>query len=263
MTGAELRENLLVALDTLRSHKIRSSLTILGIVIGVTSVISVASIIDGLNRYIQDKVESFGARTYFVSRIPVGPRFGRLPEKIRLRKYIQDTDAEFVRSVSPSVDFVTTFGTRAFFFGDSNDIRYNGNVVERIIIRGAEPEYADAIPLFSVARGRFITKYDEDHSRNVAVLGAAVADSLFNQIDPIGKVVRMNGREFEVIGIFEKDPGFFGGPGVDQFAVIPFSFFRKLYPESKELILAFSIAKGVNPERAKDEVTEAMRRCGT
>lgn len=87
MTGAEIRENLLVALDTLRSHKIRSSLTILGIVIGVTSVISVASIIDGLNRYIQNKVESFGARTYFVSRIPVGPRFGRLPEKIRLRKY--------------------------------------------------------------------------------------------------------------------------------------------------------------------------------
>ena len=79
-----------MALDTLRSHKVRSSLTILGIVIGVTSVISVASIIDGLNAYIQNKVESFGARTYFVSRIPLGPRFGRMPEKIRLRKYIQD-----------------------------------------------------------------------------------------------------------------------------------------------------------------------------
>ena len=86
--AAEARENLLVALDTLRSHKVRSSLTILGIVIGVTSVISVASIIDGLNAYIQNKVESFGARTYFVSRIPLGPRFGRMPEKIRMRKYI-------------------------------------------------------------------------------------------------------------------------------------------------------------------------------
>jgi putative ABC transport system permease protein len=260
MTAAELRENLLVAMDTLRSHKVRSSLTILGIVIGVTSVISVASIIDGLNRYIQNKVESFGARTYFVSRIPVGPRFGRLPEKIRLRKYIQDTDAEFVRAVCPSVDFVTTFGTRAFFFGDSNDIRYAGNVVERIIVRGAEPQYADAIPLFSVARGRFISRFDEEHTRSVVVLGAAIADSLFGQRDPIGKVVKLNGREFDVIGVFEKDPGLFGGPGVDTFAVIPFRVFRKLYPESKELFLAFSVPKDVNPERAKDEVIEAMRR---
>src|SRR6476660_7523447 len=122
MTAPEARENLMVALDTLRSHKVRSSLTILGIVIGVTSVISVASIIDGLNAYIQNKVESFGARTYFVSRILLGPRLGRMPEKIRLRKYIQDTDAEFLRTSCPSVDYVTTFGTRAFFLGQDNDI---------------------------------------------------------------------------------------------------------------------------------------------
>lgn len=260
MTRAELRENLLVALDTLRSHKVRSSLTILGIVIGVTSVISVASIIDGLNAYIQNKVESFGSRTYFVSRIPVGPRFGRMPEHIRLRKYIQDTDAEYVRAASPSVEFVTTFGTRAFFFGDSNEIRYKGNVVERIILRGAEPEYAEAIPLFAVGQGRFISRFDEEHSRPVVVLGASIADSLFGQVEAVGKTVRMNGREYEVIGVFEKDPGMFGGPGVDTFAVIPFSLFRKQYPESKELILAFSIPKEVSPEKAKDEVTDAMRR---
>src|SRR5690242_4850983 len=162
MTRAELKENLYVALDTLRSHKVRSSLTMLGIVIGVTSVISVAAIIEGLNGYIQAKVESFGARTYFISRIPVGPRFGRLPEKIRTRKYIQATDAQYLREVCRSVSFITTFGTRAFFFGDSNDIRYGNERVERIIVRGAEPEYAEAIPLFSVALGRFISKYDEE-----------------------------------------------------------------------------------------------------
>jgi putative ABC transport system permease protein len=260
MTRAELHENLMVALDTLRSHKVRSSLTILGIVIGVTSVISVASIIEGLNKYIQNKVESFGARTYFVSRIPVGPRFGRLPEKIRMRKYIQDTDATYLRETCPSLQFVTTFGTRAFFFGDSNDIRYGSERVERIILRGASPEYADAIPLFSVGRGRFVSRYDEEHSRMVVVIGAAINDSLFPHADPIGKMVRMNGRQYEVIGVFEQDAGLFGGPGVDQFAVIPFSLFRKQYPESKELIMAFSIPQDVSPGRAKDEVTESMRR---
>ncbi|MCX6635075.1 MAG: ABC transporter permease, partial [Acidobacteria bacterium] len=87
MTRAEFRENLLVALDTLRTHKVRSGLTVLGIVIGVTSVISVASIIEGLNRSIQERVESIGSRTYFLSRIPFA-MLGRMPEKIRRRKYL-------------------------------------------------------------------------------------------------------------------------------------------------------------------------------
>lgn len=260
MTAAEFKENLLVALDTLRSHKIRSSLTILGIVIGVTSVISVAAIIDGLNGYIQNKVESFGSRTYFVSRIPLGPRFGRMPENIRQRKYFQSGDAELLRASCPSLESVTTFGTRAFFFGDTNDVRYGGQVVERVILRGAEPEYADAIPLFAVARGRFITRFDEEHARSVVVLGGAIADSLFGNADPLGKAVRMNGLQYEVVGVFEPDQGLFGGPGVDQFTVIPFRTFRKQYPESKELILAFSIGKTVSTETAKDEVSDALRR---
>jgi putative ABC transport system permease protein len=144
--------------------------------------------------------------------------------------------------------------------GDSNDIRYGSERVERIILRGASPEYADAIPLFSVGRGRFVSRYDEEHSRMVVVIGAAINDSLFPHADPIGKMVRMNGRQYEVIGVFEQDAGLFGGPGVDQFAVIPFSLFRKQYPESKELIMAFSIPQDVGPGRAKDEVTESMRR---
>lgn len=260
MTRSEVRENLLVALDTLRSHKVRSVLTIIGIVIGVTSVISVASVIDGLNGYIQGKVESFGSRTYFVSRIPLGPRLGRMPENIRLRKYLTEEDAQFLRQGLRSVDFVTIFGTRAFFFGETNVIQYGSERVERILLRGAEPEYAEAIPLFSVAQGRFITRYDEEHSRLVVVIGSAIADSLFPHTDPLGKMVKLNGRQYEVIGVFEHDPGLFGGPGVDQFAVIPFSTFRKEYPNSKELIIAFSIGKNVDPEQAKDEVTEVMRR---
>lgn len=105
MTTAELRENLLVAMDTLRSHKVRSGLTILGIVIGVTSVISVAAIIDGLNAHVQSRVENMGARTYFVSRIPFGFRYGRLPENIRVRKYLTEADAEYLRSACPSLEY--------------------------------------------------------------------------------------------------------------------------------------------------------------
>ncbi|HET8547532.1 MAG TPA: ABC transporter permease [Bryobacteraceae bacterium] len=259
MTRQELLENLMVAVDTLRSHKVRSGLTILGIVIGVTSVISVASIIQGLNNYIANRVESFGTRTYFVFRLPVG-RFGRPPEKIRKRKYLEAYYAPAVREGCRACEMVTVFGTRAFFFGETNYAQYGANRVERVFIRGAEPEYVQAIPLFAVEKGRFISRLDEEHSTAVVVLGAAIAESLFGNLEPVGKVIRMNGRQFEVIGVFEHDPGLFGGGGVDSFAIIPFSLFRKEYPNSKELALAFSVGRDANPEAAKDQVIEIMRR---
>ena len=262
MTAAELRENLFVALDTLRSHKVRSGLTVLGIVIGVTSVITVAAVIEGLNRSVQQRVEGIGSRTFFVSRIPFAT-FGRLPENIRRRKYLRYADAAYLAEAVPSLEFVTPFANRPSF-GErqmsGNEIRYGAERVERLFLRGAEPEQARAIPLLAIAQGRFITRYDLDHSRPVVVIGDAIANALFPALDPIGKTVRLNGRPYEVIGVFEKDPGLFGGPGVDQFAIIPLTNFRKSYPEIREVLLAFSIARDADIEVAKNEVIEALRR---
>ena len=262
MTREELKENLMNALTTLRGHKVRSGLTVLGIVIGVTSVISVAAIIQGLNLYIQQRVESFGSRTYFISRFPFGQPFNRLPERLRSRKYLEYDYAPYLRESCPSIELATPFLTRAFFFGQPvvNELHAGNNRVERVILRGAEPEYVDAIPLFAVTEGRFVSRFDEEHSRDVVVLGAGMADSLFPHTDPVGKTAYVNGRQYEVIGVFEKDPGLFGGPGVDMFAVVPLSNFRKHYPESKEMFIAFTVRKGADSQRAADEVTEAMRR---
>src|SRR5215468_5340109 len=112
MTRSEVRENLLVALDTLRSRKVRSALTILGIVIGVTSVISVAAIIDGLNGYIQNRVKSFGSRSFFITRIPPGQGFGRLPQKVRMRKYLQVGDAKYLKENVSGLDVSVAFEQR-------------------------------------------------------------------------------------------------------------------------------------------------------
>ena len=260
MTRHEIIENLLVANDTLRSHKVRSFLTILGIVIGVTSVISVASIIAGLNRFIQDKVDSLGSRTYFISRLPAGQDPSHLPLKIRVRKYLQYPDAAYLREACPDIETATVFGTRAFFLGETNVVSYEGQRVERIFLRGAEPELAAAIPAYSVGEGRFVSRYDETHARSVAVLGSDIADSLFPHSDPIGKIVRLNGGLYEVIGVFEKDSGLFSAGGVNQFVMIPMSNFMKNYPEDKELAIAFTVVPGGNVEQGKDEVIEAMRR---
>ncbi len=225
MTLAQARENFLAALETLRSSKVRSALTVLGIVIGVSSVISMAAIIQGLNKFVQDRVERLGSRTYFISRFPFGTDLSRLPERIRVRKYLEYNYADLIREAAPDVQIVTTFGTRGFFFGDSN----------RIV-------------------------FDQEHARPVVVLGAAISESLFPNTDPLGKTVRLNGAAYEVIGVFEHDQGLFLGPGVDIFVIIPLSDFKKQYPEAKELIMAFVVPEKVNVETAHGEVIQALRR---
>jgi len=260
MTLAQARENFFAAMQTLHSSKVRSALTVLGIVIGVSSVISMAAIIQGLNKFVQDRVESLGSRTYFVTRFPPGTDPSHMPERIRIRRYLEYDYAEFVRSAAPDVANVTTVGTRGFFFGDSNLITSGNRSVEKVIVRGAEPEYTVALPLFNIEHGRFISKFDEEHARPVVVLGAAISESLFPNTDALGKTVRINGALYEVIGIFTQDQGLFLGPGVDIFAIIPLSNFKKRYPEAKELIMLFTVPKEVNAETAQGEVIQAMRR---
>ena len=260
MTLVQARENFFAAMETLRSSKVRSALTVLGIVIGVSSVISMAAIIQGLNKFVQDRVESLGSRTYFLTRFPPGTDPSRMPERIRIRRYFEYSYAESIRAAAPDVDNVTTVGTRGFFLGDSNLITSGDHSVEKVIVRGAEPDYTIALPLFNIERGRFISTFDQEHARPVVVLGAAISESLFPNSDALGQTVRINGAAYEVIGVFAHDQGLFLGPGVDIFAIIPLSNFKKQYPEAKELIMLFTVPKDVNVEKAQGEVIQAMRR---
>jgi putative ABC transport system permease protein len=261
MTRGEVRENLLVALDTLRSRKIRSALTILGIVIGVSSVIAVAAIIDGLNGYIQGRIQSFGSRSFFVTRIPPGfTGFAPMPQKIRIRKYLAIADAAFLKDSVPGLDIATAFAQRINLGERADNIVYGNEHVERMILRGTQPEYAAALPLFSVATGRYISHFDEEHARSVIVIGNAIADVLFPHTDPVGKVVRLNGRPYEVVGVFEKDPGLFGGFGVDQFACIPLSNFHKNYPAVREIFLIFAVREDADLNSVRNQAIEALRR---
>src|SRR3954462_11366529 len=186
MKADEIRENLMVAMDTLRSRKLRSGLTILGIVIGVTSVICVAAIIDGLNALIMARINSFGARSFFISPIPPGfTGVGRLPQKVRMRKYLEDADAQYLKENVPGIDIAAAFAQRINFgAGPPDSLTYGSEHVERMIIRGTQPEYSAAIPLFTVAIGRYISPFDEEHARDVVVIGNAIADALFPHTDP-------------------------------------------------------------------------------
>ncbi len=259
MTRTELYEGLLIALDGIRSRKTRSFLTVLGVIIGVTSVIAVAAIIEGLNRNIMSRVQALGAKVFFVTRIPLA-RFGRMPEHIRQRKYFTFDDARVIRESCPTVEYATAFATRASFFGTPNEVRYGNEQANTVILRGVDANYAAAIPIFEVAQGRFISSYDADHTRFVAILGQGIANTLFSSVDPVGKTVRLNGLPFEVLGVFEKDSGLFSGGGVDNFVIIPYSTFHKLYPEIREHFIAIAVRDPRDLRAAEDEVVSIMRR---
>ena len=260
MTRDEVRENLLVALDTVRARKVRSALTILGIVIGVTSVITVAAIIDGLNAHVKGRIQTLGSRALIITRIPPGFTGGRLPANIRVRKYLRFDDAQYLKEMVPDLEWSTAFSNRINFGEVVDSMRYGNEHVERLFVRGVEPDYTNAQRLFSVAQGRFISPYDLEHARSVVVIGNAIADSLFPHADPIGKMVRLNGREYEVIGVFERDPGLFAGFGVDQFACIPLTNFHKNQPEVKEVFLQVSVREDADMAVVRNQVIEARRR---
>lgn len=263
---AEWKEAFEVALATIASQKMRAFLTMLGVVIGVGSVIVVAATIDGLNRYISDKINELGSQTFFVTRFQAFTfDFERLPEEIRLRKHLTIEDAAAIREQCPSVEKATAVWTRAAFIGGgplggSNEVRYGNNLVEEPILRGAEPELLDVLPMHQVREGRFFTHDEDDHAAQVVVLGAPIADQLFGAVDAIGKIVRLNGRAFQVVGVFEPHQGLFGGPGVDQFMIIPYKTFHKMYPDIKEVVLLMKSRGNESFATAQEEVAEVMRR---
>jgi putative ABC transport system permease protein len=202
-----------------------------------------------------------GSRTFFIMRIPPGQGFGRLPQKVRIRKYLETTDAQYLRETVPGLEIATAFSSRINFGqGKPDSMHYGAEHVERLIVRGVEPAYTFALPLFSVAHGRFISNFDEEHSRSVVVIGNAIADALFPNLDPIGKEVRLNGKLYQVVGVFERDPGLFGGMGVDQFACIPLSNFRKNHPEVREVFLMATVRDDADLGSVRNQTVEAMRR---
>ena len=262
---AEWKEALEVALGTIASQKLRAFLTMLGVVIGVGSVIVVAATIDGLNRYISDKINELGSQTFFITRFQAFTfDFERLPEEIRLRKHLTPEDATAILEQCSSVEKATPILTRAAFIGGSvggsNEVRYGNNLVEEPILRGATPELLDVLPMHQIGEGRFFSHDDNDHAARVVVLGAPIADQLFGPVDPIGKIVRFNGLPFEVAGVFAPHQGLFGGPGVDNFVIIPYKTFHKMYPEIKEVVLVMKARSNETMDAAKEETTEVMRR---
>jgi putative ABC transport system permease protein len=254
----EIKESISMAMAAIRAHKMRAFLTVLGVLIGVTTVIAMVSIITGLNKSMARQIESMGSNTIYVTKTKIDIQFGGPSEEERNREPITFEDAVAVRELCPSVEAVSpqNWGPGA------KTVKYGDNKVNQFELIGVLPDY-EVVNNNYAEEGRFLTASDVNYRAMVVVLGRDVADALFPNLDPVGKEISLAGRnfapkKFAVIGVMEERPSLLG-ESQNNFVLLPHTTYKKLYPEEEELLL---VAKPKSPklmDQAIDEITQVMR----
>ncbi len=252
----DVKENLALALDTLRLHKLRSFLTVLGVVIGVSVIVVVGSLMAGFDENVTEAISGFGADTIGISKISMGPRFGRLSKEERTRKPLVPEDGEAILQQCPAVKAVAT----SIFTDDGGQrMRYKDNEVLGMQFRGTFPDFMTVYANAAMKVGRFFTEAENEHRVKVVVIGENISDALFPNLDPLGKEVLIDGSTYSVIGVFEMPKGGFGGDNEDRRVVIPYWTFRKIYPQADEHFIRAQ-AKSGQINLAVDQIREVLRR---
>src|SRR5580765_7316393 len=201
-------ENLKQAMDTLRTHKMRSALTVFGVVLGVTVVMLVAALITGFDYTIQENIKQFGADTAFISKWDQGFHGGSAPLEERLRKPLTIEDAIAIQEGGRDVKSVTAFIQTGWM--QAHTVRTKAGEVTAIDFRGVQPNFGQVYANAATLEGRFISEGDDLHREKVVMLGENAAPVLFPGVSPVGKDVMIDGSAFLVIGVVEKPKGMFG-----------------------------------------------------
>lgn len=248
-------EGVAIAVDSIRANKLRSGLTILGVVIGVTTVMTIASMVQGIRAQIFNAIETAGPTAFYVlrffSQTPLNP--DRLPYEVRIRPIVQSSDADAIRRI-PEI------GYSAMWVQLFQRMEYQGERTGGVAVFGADSRYME-IQGGTLLRGRFFTQ-GELKGADVTVIETDVAERLFGRIDPLGRVIRIGPKALRVIGIYQKPDNIFEPPGQEIGAVIPFETARQnfRYDETNSLFIAVKPRVGVPVAEAQDLVTVALRR---
>ncbi len=256
MTWVELSAAIGLALDTVREHKMRSFLTVLGVIIGTGTIIGVGSIIAGLDGAVTGVMRSFGTNTAIIFKAPIA--FHRLTAEEIRRKPLTYEDGLAIAARCPSVQSVSPYliPNTPGSGPQINIARYKGNELYNAGISGTDAAYVESGQV-DIAEGRFFTEVENQHRMPVAVIGADVPRALFNGEDPIGKWIDVNGHKFEVVGVTKRPGASF--PGQDDINIyLPYFSMHKLFPASKENLL-FVTAKPGRLAAAIDESTVVLR----
>ena len=245
-------EALTSALWSFRSHKLRSFLTLLGIIVAVTSIIAVVTVIQGLNSKVTELVTGRGADVFILDRIGTSEAFSAqaLVEALRRPELTAD-DAEALAREGRNLLYVAAEAS------DREDVWGGNRRVEDMDIRGVGPEYP-FLSTFEIARGRHLTPLEIEHGRPVTVIGEDVAEELFPTADPLGETVRVRGRHFTIVGIAEPQGTTFGVTQ-DDFVVISLQTWQKIFDRRADVDISIKAADPDNVQAAIDEARMLMR----
>jgi putative ABC transport system permease protein len=247
------REAFWIALEALRAHKLRSFLTLLGVVIATTTLISVMAVVNGMNVYIAEKVANLGANTFVVHQFQWAQGFDSYLKARRRNQPIRMEDFAYLRD---NLQGYRALGAMSLLQPQPK-AKYRGVLMEDIQVNGMTPSFVD-IGREKVDRGRYITESDYQHNARVCFLGSDLVEKLFPNTDPLDKEVLLAGIPFRVIGTGEK-VGSILGQSADNYAIVPLSTMRAIWMARPELFVFVKAPNARHMTELEDEVRALMR----
>jgi putative ABC transport system permease protein len=250
-----------MAMDTIAKNKLRSALTVLGIVIGVMTVIAISSVVRGLNSRIQEQVAEMGSNVVWVYRFDVF-QFGRPSTELLTRKELTLEDAMALRDM-PHVASVCA-GIRMFqpqFGVGTYSVKYKGRKASNVILEGDTSSVKDVYDI-ALKEGRFFTEGEDERRANVIAIGYDTAEELFGAESPVGGEINIEGELFTVIAVADKrKSGVGGGKNPDDNIVyFPLHTFKKIHPELKDHWISVKADSHATVDAVKDQIREVLRR---
>ena len=221
------REPTLIALQTMRAHKLRSFLMLLGIILSVSTLILVIALISGMNEYFASRIANLGSNVFLVARFPIITDTSELVKAMRRNRDISWEDFELLRD---NLKLPKAVGVEA---RNRGKVRFERQSMEDVDIRGVTANIGE-MDVEEPETGRYIIDSDNQHRAMVAMIGADVTEKLFPNSDPIGKVINVDGEEFQIVGVAKKIGNTFG-QSQDNFVYIPIESWLKMYGRNKSL----------------------------
>jgi putative ABC transport system permease protein len=249
--SASLREPALIALETLRAHKLRSFLTLLGVILSVSTLIVVVSMINGTNHYVADHVANFGANVFLVRRFPIVTSREQFVKLERRNKNVTWEDFEYVRD---NMRLAKAVGLEVRRLGK---VKYRTEKVDDVEVRGVTANIGE-MDVEEPASGRYISDGDNEHRANVTMIGNDVAKRFFQGVDPLGKSVYIDGESYVIVGI-GKVMGSTFGQSQDNFVYIPIQTYRKVYGTQESTSINVQALGPEWMQPAEDEARMLMR----
>ncbi len=252
MKGASLREPALIALETLRAHKLRSFLTLLGIILSVTTLIAVVALVEGVNRYVADAIGTIGSNVFVVTRTGIITNEKDWLKAIRRNKQITWEDYEALRD---NMRLPRAVGAQT---GKMGIVHAGTEIMEDVSIRGVTANIGE-MGVEEPQSGRYISDADNEHRAPVTLIGTDLANRLFPSVDPLGRQLLIDGRPFDVIGV-AKPLGSTFGQSQDNFAYIPIQTFLKIYGSNNRSLGINVQARGAQWMAATQDEARALMR---